>query len=291
VRILFVGDLVGKPGRRILRDSLPALRREHGVEFLVVNGENAAGGVGLTQPVARELFDLGVDAITLGNHTWDKRELAPAMDDLPRLVRPLNYPPGAPGRGSAVLQSRSGVPVGIVNAMGRVFAAAHLDCPFRGVEQALQEIGNRARVILVDFHAEATSEKTAMGWFLDGRVAAVVGTHTHVQTSDACVLPGGTAYITDTGMTGPWVSALGVERGRILERFLTQMPVRFEVAPGPCQFNGVVIDADEQTGLARSITALAWREPLDAPYESAVAAMAYGSRESPGSRRGDEDSR
>lgn len=271
MRILFVGDVVGKPGRRILRDSLPALRREHSLGFVVVNGENAAGGSGLTPATARELFDLGVDAITLGNHTWDKRELAPAMDDFPRLVRPLNYPAGAPGRGWLVAQSRSGVPVGVVNAMGRVFAAPHLDCPFRGVEQALEELAGQARIVLVDFHAEATSEKVSMGWFLDGRVTAVVGTHTHVQTADAAVLPGGTAYITDAGMTGPWVSALGVERGRILERFLTQLPVRFDVAPGPCQFNGTIIDADPGTGRATAIQALAWREPLGTGGDGAAA--------------------
>ena len=263
MRLLFVGDVVGKPGRRILREGLTQLRAAHGIDFVIVNGENAAGGVGLTPAVARELYELGVDALTLGNHTWDKRELGPALDDLPRLVRPLNYPPGAPGRGWAVLQSRGGVPVGIVNAMGRVFSGAQLDCPFRGVEQALEDLRGRAAIVLVDFHAEATSEKTAMGWFLDGRVSAVIGTHTHVQTSDAQVLPGGTAYITDAGMTGPWISALGMERGRILERFLTQLPVRFEVAPGPCQFNGVVVEADERTGRASAITALAWREPLE----------------------------
>ena len=277
VRILFVGDVVGKPGRRILRDSLPELRRMHRLDFVVVNGENAAGGVGLTPPTARELFGLGVDAITLGNHTWDKRELMTAMDDFPHLVRPLNYPPGAPGRGAAIVQSRGGVAVGVINAMGRVFAAAHLDCPFRAVEQALEELRPRAKVILVDFHAEATSEKTCMGWFLDGRATVVLGTHTHVQTADAVVLPGGTAYITDVGMTGPWVSSLGMERGRIIERFMSQLPVRFEVAPGPCQFNGVVIDADEATGLAREIVPVSWREPL--PEEGAPPAGAAGPRE------------
>ena len=264
VRILFVGDVVGKPGRRMLAQVLPGLRRQHGLHYVVANGENAAGGVGLTPAVARELFDLGVDVLTLGNHTWDKRELAPAMDDLPHLVRPLNYPPGAPGQGWVVVTARGSPPLAVVNAMGRVFAGSHLDCPFRGVEAALEQLAGRAPVVLLDFHAEATSEKTAMGWFLDGRVAAVLGTHTHVQTSDATVLPGGTAYMTDAGMTGPWISALGVERGAILERFLTQLPVRFDVAPGPCQFNGAVIDADDQSGRARVITALAWREPLEA---------------------------
>lgn len=262
LRILFVGDVVGKPGRRILQESLPRLRREHAPDLVVVNGENAAGGAGLTPPTARELFAMGADVITLGNHSWDKRELAPAMDDFPALLRPLNFPPGAPGRGWMVARTRGGMPVGVINAMGRVFAGSHLDCPFRGVAEALEELRRETRVILLDFHAEATSEKVAMGWYLDGRVSAVLGTHTHVQTADAAVLPGGTAYITDVGMTGPWVSALGVERERIIERFLTQLPVRFDVAPGPSQFNGVLIEVDEATGRARSVQALAWREPL-----------------------------
>jgi len=249
----------------LLKESLPGLRRTHGLDFVVANGENAAGGVGLTPATAQEFFDMGVDVVTLGNHTWDKRELGPAMDGFPNLLRPLNYPAGAPGRGWMVATSRAGVAIGVINAMGRVFAAPQLDCPFRGLEAALEDLHGRVRIILVDFHAEATSEKVAMGWFLDGRVSGVIGTHTHVQTADAAVLPGGTAYMTDAGMTGPWVSALGVERGRIIERFLTQLPVRFDVAPGPCQFNGAVIDADEATGRARSITALAWREPLETP--------------------------
>ena len=262
MRILFVGDVVGKPGRRLLGEVLPGLRRERGLDFVVVNGENAAGGAGLTPAVAEELFALGVDVVTLGNHAWDKRELAAAIDRFPRLLRPANYPPGVPGRGGLVVAARNGVPVGVVNAMGRVFAGVHLDCPFRSVERELGEMAGRASVVLVDFHAEATSEKVSMGWFLDGRVSAVVGTHTHVQTADATVLPGGTAYITDVGMTGPWVSTLGVERGQALERFLTQMPVRLEVASGPRQFNGVLIDVDQATGRASAIETLAWREPL-----------------------------
>lgn len=264
VRILFVGDVVGKPGRHTLRRRLPELRRTYAPDLVVVNVENAAGGVGLTPPTAREFLAMGVDAMTLGNHAWDKRELAPAMDDFPQLLRPANFPPGTPGRGSMLVRTRSGVRVGIVNAMGRVFSQAHLDCPFRALEQALAEFEGQTPLILVDFHAEATSEKTAMGWFLDGRVTAVVGTHTHIQTADAAVLPGGTAYITDVGMTGPWLSCLGVERGRVLERFMTQMPVHFDVAPGPCQLNAVVVDADPASGRAAAITPLSWREPLEA---------------------------
>ncbi len=248
----------------MLAERLPALRRLHRPDYVIVNGENAAGGVGLTPPTARELFTLGIDVVTLGNHAWDKRELIPAIDDFPNLLRPLNFPPGTPGRGW-LTTSRAGVPaIGVVNAMGRVFAGVHLDCPFRGVEEALADIGGRAPVLVVDFHAEATSEKTAMGWFLDGRVAAVVGTHTHVATADAQVLPGGTAYQTDVGMTGPWVSCLGVERAPILQRFQTQMPVRFNVAEGPCQLNAVLIDADVVTGHATAILPIQEREPLGA---------------------------
>jgi metallophosphoesterase (TIGR00282 family) len=262
VRLLFVGDVVGKPGRRLLRDALPGLRTERRLDFVAVNGENSAGGAGITAPVAREIEAMGVDAITLGNHTWDKRELAAEIDGLTAVLRPANYPPGTPGRGSMVVRTRSGISVGVVSVMGRVFSPLHLDCPFRTVDREIEEMRGRAQVILVDIHAEATSEKEAMGWHLDGRVSAVVGTHTHVQTADAAVLPRRTAYITDVGMTGPWVSVLGVEWDRALERFLTQMPVSFQVAKGPCQLNAVVIDVDEGTGQARSIETVSWRQPL-----------------------------
>lgn len=268
MRILFVGDVVGKPGRRLLASRLPELRELHAVDFVIANAENASGGVGLTPGNARELLALGIDVLTLGNHAWDKRELLDAIDDIPQLVRPLNYPPGTPGRGWTVRTSRVGTRVAVINAMGRVFSGAHLDCPFRGLEEALGEIGPSGNVVIVDFHADATSEKVTMGWYLDGRVSAVVGTHTHVQTADAAVLPGGTAYITDVGMTGPWVSSLGMERGRIIERFLTQLPVRFEVATGPSQLNAILIDIDETTGRARSVHPLFEREALDAPDAS-----------------------
>ncbi len=274
MRLLFVADLVGKPGRRILRESLPGLRRTHRVDFVVVNGENAAGGNGLTPAVAQELFALDVDVITLGNHAWDKRDLAPAIDGFPRLLRPANYPPGVPGRGGLVAPARDGTRVAVINVMGRVFAGAHLDCPFRAVEHELEEVRGQADAVLVDFHAEATSEKVCMGWFLDGRVSAVLGTHTHIQTADATVLPGGSAYITDAGMTGPWLSSLGVEREPAIARFLTQMPVRFDVAPGPCQFNGVLVDVDPATGRATAIEALAWREPAVDGGEGAAFALA-----------------
>lgn len=262
MRILFVGDVVGRPGRRILREFLPQVRERHGVDFVIANGENAAGGVGLTAAVAEEILALGVDVVTLGNHTWDKKELVSQIDALPVVLRPANFPPGTPGRGSLVVRSRSGVPVGVVNVMGRVFSSVHLDCPFRIVDRELEALGEEVRIRIVDFHAEATSEKQALGWYLEGRVTALVGTHTHVPTADAVVLPRGTAYITDVGMTGPWHSVLGVDRSRVVEKFLTQMPVRFEVAKGPCQFNAVLIEADEATGLARGIEPVLWREPL-----------------------------
>jgi metallophosphoesterase (TIGR00282 family) len=269
VRLLFVGDVVGRPGRRILREALPELRARYAPDCVVVNGENAAGGAGITPAVAEEIAALDVDAITLGNHTWDHRELIPAIDGLPKLLRPANYPPGTPGRGSMVVRTKAGVAVGIISLMGRVFSAAQLDDPFRALDHELELVrAEGARVVLVDFHADATSEKQAFAWYADGRVTAVIGTHTHVQTADAAVLPGGTAYITDVGMTGPWLSVLGVDPQTVVEKFLTQMPVRFSVAKGPAMFNGALIDADEETGRARAIQALFWREPATAGVEA-----------------------
>lgn len=262
VRILFIGDVVGRPGRNLLRRRLTELRREVLADLVIANGENAAGGVGLTPAVARELVSLGVDVITLGNHTWDKRELAPEIDQLPQVVRPLNYPPGTPGRGSLVVRTAAGEPVAVLNAMGRVFAGVHLEDPFRTLDEELASLPPEVRVRFVDFHAEATSEKVALGWYLDGRVSALVGTHTHVQTADELVLPGGTAYISDAGMTGPWQSVIGIEKERVIEKFLTQMPVRFDPASGPCQLNAVVVEVDATTGRALGIRRIFEREPL-----------------------------
>jgi len=264
VRVLFVGDIVGKAGRRILRESLPELRAKHSPDAVIVNGENAAGGAGITPAVAHEIAALDVDAITLGNHTWDHRELIPAIDNLPKLLRPANFPPGTPGRGSMVIRTKTGILLGVASLMGRAFSAAQLDDPFRGADHELELLqAEGARVVIIDFHADATAEKQSMGWYLDGRVAAVIGTHTHVQTADAVVLPGGTAYITDVGMTGPWLSVLGVDPQAVVEKFLTQMPVRFTVAKGPAMFNGALLDIDEEAGRARAITPLFWREPAD----------------------------
>ncbi|MEW6546624.1 MAG: TIGR00282 family metallophosphoesterase [Bacillota bacterium] len=260
VRVLFVGDVVGKPGRQLLAQLLPSYLEEGKLDLVVANGENAAGGLGITPEVAAELFAMGVDVLTSGNHLWDKKEVMPFLEREERLLRPLNWPGDPPGRGSLVLQSRSGILVAVACAMGRVFAPVLLDCPFRALAREVERLRAQTPVILVDFHAEATSEKVAMGWFLDGRVSAVIGTHTHVQTADEVVLPRGTAYITDAGMTGPWHSVIGVRTEIIVQRFLDQLPSRFDVARGPRQFNAVSIDVDETTGEARSIQRISWRE-------------------------------
>ncbi len=252
MRILVVGDIHGRPGRVILRDLLPRLRREHEAAFVIANGENAAGGAGVTPEVVTELFDAGVDVITGGNHTWHNRDAYDLLDGEPRLLRPINYPAGVPGHGAAIAQTKNGQRVAVLNLQGRVFMH-ELDDPFRVARAEADRLRKDTPVIIVDFHAEATSEKIALGWYLDGRVSAVIGTHTHVQTADERILPGGTAYITDVGMTGPRDGIIGMARESILERFLTQLPVRFEVAKGPAQLNAVVVDVDEVTGRARAI--------------------------------------
>ncbi len=255
MKILFIGDVVGRPGRRALDLFLKRVSREHQVDFTVVNGENAAGGFGITAAVAEDFLESGIDVITTGNHIGDKKEAISYLPKENRILRPLNYPPGTPGAGSIVVRTRSGVRAGVINLEGRVFMKPQ-DCPFRSVNAELEKIGGETDLLLVDFHAEATSEKLAMGWHLDGRVSAVVGTHTHVQTADERILPGGTAYITDVGMTGPSESVIGVKHEIIVRRFLTSMPERFETAKHYPQFQAVVIDADEKTGRSRSIERL-----------------------------------
>lgn len=253
MRILLVGDVMGKCGRQAVKRWLPELRTRRAIDFAVVNGENAAGGLGATPAVLEELLGYGADVITLGNHTWAKKELVKRLDAVPATVRPANYPPGAPGRGSLLAETASGCKVGVVNLVGRVFMAP-ADCPFRaGVAavQALREAG--AQAIVVDMHAEATSEKVALGWYLDGQCSAVLGTHTHVQTADARVLPQGTAYMTDVGMTGPRDSVIGVECAPIIERFLTGLPSEFKAGRGAPMLCGALVDVDEATGRARSI--------------------------------------
>ncbi len=243
-----IGDIVGRPGRRAVHILLSKLRQEYGLDLVVANGENAAGGFGITPETARELLDAGVDVITSGNHLWDQREILPYLDGEMPLLRPLNYPAGVPGRGYIVLKRAM-----VVNAIGRVFMAP-LDCPFRAIDRLLGEMGQeRPRVVLVDFHAEATSEKQALAWYLDGRVSAVLGTHTHVPTADPRILPKGTAAITDVGMVGPVNSIIGTDPRDALHRFLVQTPNRLTVPGGPVSFNSVMVEVDEVSGLAKSI--------------------------------------
>jgi 2',3'-cyclic-nucleotide 2'-phosphodiesterase len=253
VKLLFVADVVGGIGRRTLASLLPALRDQHRPEFVVVNGENAAGGVGITERTARDIYEAGADAITLGNHAYRHREAYGYLDREERIVRPSNYPKGSPGRGYTVVES-DGIRLGVVNVSGMLFVEAARS-PFADVDAVLAELRGDADYVLVDFHAEATSEKVAMGWHLDGRVTACVGTHTHVATADARVLPGGTAYITDVGMTGPRGGVIGVKREQALERFLTMTPVRFETSDEDPWLNAVLVEADEG-GRATSIEQL-----------------------------------
>jgi hypothetical protein len=258
LRILFIGDIFGRPGRTIVREQLAALLKEHSVDLCIANGENAAGGFGLTPPIADEFFDLGIDVITTGNHVWDKRELVDYFNDAVnepysparRVLRPANYPAGTPGVGVYEGTSRAGVPYAVVNLQGRVFMT-NIDDPFRVADRVLEKIS--AKVIFVDFHAEATSEKVALGWYLDGRVTALIGTHTHIPTADTRVLPGGTAYQTDVGMTGPYDSVIGVQKEQIVQRFLTSLPGRFEAAMNDVRFCAVLVECDESTGRAQGI--------------------------------------
>jgi len=252
IRILMIGDVVGRPGRRAVKENIPGLVRDENVDLVIANGENAAGGNGLTREVARELFDAGVDVITTGNHVWNKKETFELLKRESRIVRPGNYPPGAPGAGCGRFKTKSGFNIGVLNLLGRVFMPG-LDCPFRKADDLLNELRDWSNIILLDFHAEATSEKMAMAFYLDGKVSAVCGTHTHVQTAAEHILPGGTAYITDVGMTGPRDSVIGVKKEAVVEKFLTQLPRKFEVATGPYQFNAVIVEADTETGMSIGI--------------------------------------
>ncbi|KNZ71159.1 metallophosphoesterase [Thermincola ferriacetica] len=251
MRLLMIGDIVGRPGRKAVKETLPGLKKELQVDVVVANGENAAGGTGITQDVANELFNAGIDILTMGNHVWDKKDVFTFIDKEKRIVRPANYPEGTPGLGYTVCEIQN-TKIIIINISGLVFMP-NLRCPFRTVAEILEEAQDITPNIFVDFHAEATSEKIALAWYLNGRVTAVCGTHTHVQTADETILPDGTAYITDIGMTGPKNSVLGVKTDLVLQKFLTQMPVRFEVADGPYQFNAVIIEFDELSGKARNI--------------------------------------
>ncbi|MCK4408976.1 MAG: TIGR00282 family metallophosphoesterase [Candidatus Eisenbacteria sp.] len=252
MRILFIGDIVGRVGRRAVVALLPGLVEAHRVDFTIANGENAAGGLGITERAATELLDAGVHVLTGGDHSWDRPEGVPFLDDCERILRPANYPTGAAGRGSGVYVSPSGVKVGVVNLQGRAFMKP-LDCPFRMGLELVRSVKKETPIVVVDFHAEATSEKTALGLYLAGVATCVLGTHTHVQTADERLLTGRTAYITDVGMTGPADSVIGMQTEVALERFLLGVPRRYEVGKGPALLNAVVVDIEEETGAARSI--------------------------------------
>lgn len=252
MNILFIGDIFGNPGRNAIRVFLKDLKEEYRVDVTIANAENSAGGKGLTRDIANELLAAGIDFLTMGNHVWDQRSITSFIDNEPRLIRPANYPIGAPGKGYGIIRA-AGQKVGVLNLSGRVYLPP-LDDPFSLSIRWITELAKETPIIVVDIHAEATSEKMALGWFLDGKVTAVLGTHTHVQTADARLLDHGTAYITDVGMTGPRDSVLGVKKELIINRFLTQLPVKFEAASGPIQINAVVINVDESTGKALSIT-------------------------------------
>jgi metallophosphoesterase (TIGR00282 family) len=260
MRILFIGDIVGKPGRRAIGALLRKVVSDHEITFAIANGENAAGGIGITPPIAIEILDQGVDILTSGNHIWAKKEIFPFLDEERRILRPANYPPHVPGRGAGIFQAKNGEKVGVLNLEGRVFMK-HLDCPFRIGEIEIEALRKETPIVLVDFHAEATSEKVAMGWFFDGKVTAVLGTHTHVQTSDEKILDEGTAYITDVGMTGPLDSVIGIRKQVAVNRLLTQIPWKFDVATEGIELQGVVIEVDPLTGKSKDIKRI--REPLN----------------------------
>jgi 2',3'-cyclic-nucleotide 2'-phosphodiesterase len=252
VKLLFIGDIIGKPGREALSRELHRIVDRHRVDLVIANGENAAGGFGLTAETAQELFKCGVQMITSGNHIWDKKDALEYIKREERIVRPANYPEGTPGRGATIVKTPGGIKVGILNLEGRVFMN-NLDCPFRCADREIAKLKEETPIIFVDFHAEATSEKISLGWHLDGKVSAVVGTHTHVQTADERILTGGTAFLTDAGMTGAFDSVIGVRKEDAIEKFITQRPAKFEVAKKDIRINAVVIEVDEKTGLALSI--------------------------------------
>ena len=266
MKVLLIGDIVGKVGRRALSNVLYKVVDQMKIDFSIANCENAAGGFGITREIANEIFNYGIDVLTSGNHIWDKKETVQFIDDDRRILRPANYPEeGVPGFGSGIFETRTGIKICVMNLSGRVFMDS-LDCPFKVADREIAKLKssklnsseqhNGIKVTIVDMHAEATSEKIAMGWYLDGRVSAVIGTHTHVQTADEKILPNGTAYITDVGMTGPSNSVIGIRKELALEKFLTKMPKKFEMAGGEGQFNAVVIDIDENSGQAKGIKRL-----------------------------------
>ncbi len=252
MKVLFIGDIIGEPGRKFVKELLPELLRAHVPDLVIANGENAAGGFGITPAIADELFSLGIHVLTSGNHVWDKKDIEPYLPKQDRLIRPANYPAGSPGFGSVVVPTDSAGKAAVLNLEGRVFMS-NLDDPFRTAADEVERLLKETRVIIVDFHAEATSEKAALAWHLDGKVSALLGTHTHVQTADERVLPGGTAFMTDVGMTGPSDSVIGVRKEDAISRFLTQRPHKFEIPKGPVHLDAAVIEIDHKTGRAKGI--------------------------------------
>ena len=252
MRVLFIGDIVGKPGRRAVELLLKRIVKDEKIDFVIANGENSAGGMGITPTIALEMFKMGVHVLTSGNHVWAKKEVIPFLEEEPRLLRPANYPSQVPGRGVGTFELKNGGKIAVANLEGRVFMRA-LECPFRVGERIIEEVRHKTPVMIIDFHAEATSEKVALGRFLDGKVSAILGTHTHVQTADERILDHGTAYITDVGMTGPMASVIGIREDVALERFLTQVPWKFDVATDKIELQCVVIDIDPKTGRSNDI--------------------------------------
>jgi len=254
INVLYIADVIGSDGSEIASACVPEFLKKYEIHLAIVNGENSASGKGLTARIAQSFFDMGIDVITSGNHIWDKNKIFPMLNENPRILRPLNYPPGCPGHGSVVVQTPGNDSVGIINLQGRSFMYP-IDCPFRTIDGEIRRLANEGiKTLIIDFHAEASAEKMALGWFLDGRVSAVIGSHTHVQTADECVLPQGTAYITDAGMTGPFDSVIGMDKEIAIKRFISQLPVHYKVAHGDPKFCGVIIKIDKQSGRAESIS-------------------------------------
>jgi metallophosphoesterase (TIGR00282 family) len=252
LKILFIGDIFGHAGRAIVADHLADIRKSQEIDIVIANGENSAAGFGITPNVADDLFRYGIDVMTSGNHIWDKKDIFDYFPRQPRLLRPANYPPGAPGAGVYIHETKSGARCAVINLQGRVYMP-QTDCPFRKIDEILEALPADVKVRFIDFHAEVTSEKMAMGWYVDGRVSAIVGTHTHIPTADTRILPGGTAYQTDCGMTGPFDSVIGVEKGPVLQKFLTALPIRMEAAKGSVELHSVIVDVDDNTGKATAV--------------------------------------
>lgn len=251
MNFFIIGDIVGRNARRILQEHLEDIKNSHDIDFIIANGENASGGNGLTYKNAQELFSYGIDVITMGNHVWDKKEIFQYIGKEAGLVRPANYPSPCPGKGYTIIVKK-GIRIGVINLSGRVFLSP-LECPFRVFEEIYEELKSVTDIIIIDFHGEATAEKMAMGWYVDGKASLIFGTHTHIQTADEKILPQGTGYITDVGMTGPYHSVLGVDKDIIIDKFITQRPAKFELASGPVQVNGLIVDINEINGKCNKI--------------------------------------